>query len=458
MRSPSSVPADTVYLRHGEPMPLRVALESVFASTDDEFVAQCVSHYSGYVREAAIGRAVELGGSTFLALIVERLNDWVPEVRNAAARALTTLLATVPAACFVPLLPRLRGLMLATRADHRAWLFDFEEQLVRADGGTAIVEAISGADFHVRRSAYFIAIDHQLLPTLEIITSGLLSGDIVLARRAATLLDRLPAHERSQCVAMAAASPFGPVRHEVFRFIAGEHIAPDSEPFLWRCVFDAQGSLRSAAARRLVDGGRDVVGHCREMLGSDTLSSAQVRAALSLMVELRSSDVDSMLEKFSADSRAQIRAHALLLRSKVSPAIKDQIASQALFDPARKVRKAGVRLCSLGAFVSLEQIRTVLVMRQDRHAALAVCGRDQWDSLSCMAMIVELDVSSDRDERELSEALGRWLRNPVSLWTKPGIQHRDILLRPGVIARMLALADEKAVELRNRLHECGLDP
>src|SRR4051812_1010221 len=125
-RSPSTVRAQMVYLSPGESMSLRAALETIASSTDQEFVARCISHYSGYVREAAIARAVELGGSSSLDSITKRVNDWVPEVRRAAMNALLTLLATVPAEHFVSIIPRLRGLMLATRTDHRSWLFEFE--------------------------------------------------------------------------------------------------------------------------------------------------------------------------------------------------------------------------------------------------------------------------------------------------------------------------------------------
>jgi hypothetical protein len=88
-------------------------------------------------------------------------------------------LATVPAERFVSILPRLRGLMSATRTDHRAWLFDFEQRLVQAGGTEAIVQAITGTDFHLRRAAYLAAIDHRLLSGSEIVKRGLLSVDAI---------------------------------------------------------------------------------------------------------------------------------------------------------------------------------------------------------------------------------------------------------------------------------------
>lgn len=41
-------------------------------------------HYSGYVRQAALDRAAELRSLDLLPAIVDRLNDWVPQVRQRA--------------------------------------------------------------------------------------------------------------------------------------------------------------------------------------------------------------------------------------------------------------------------------------------------------------------------------------------------------------------------------------
>lgn len=456
-RPPSTVPAQTVYLRPGESMPLRTAIEIVSTTIDSEFVALSMSHYSGYVREAAIGRAVELGSSTFLASIVDRLNDWVPEVRNAAKRALLTLLATVPAECFVSILPRLRSLMSATRTDHRSWLFDFEQRLVQAGGTEAIVQAITGTDFHLRRAAYFVAIDHRLLSGSEIVKRGLLSGDIVLAKRAVALLDHLPIHERGPSVAIAAASPFGPVRYAAFKLTVADTLNPDNEPFVWRTLFDSQGGLRSAAARLLTANGRDVAGRCSALLDAEALTVAQTRAGLSLLAEVRAPNTVAMLAKFARDARSQIRAHAYLLQGRVSPSLNDEIAARALLDPARKVRKVGVRLCTRGAFVSLEHIRAMIIQRRDRHAALAVCSRDQWDSVACIALIAELEMPSDDRDENLRKALYKWISNPVSSWTKPGVQHRNILSTPMAQSRLIELARDRHVELCARLRENGIE-
>jgi len=456
-RSPLTAPAQTVYLLPGESMSLRAALETISSSTDHEFVALCMSHYSGYVREAAIGRAVELGGSSYLESITERVNDWVPEVRRAATSALLTLLATVPAEHFVSLIPRLRRLMLATRTDHRSWLLEFERRLVEAGGTKAIVAAMTGTDFRLRRAAYLVAVDHQLLSLIETIELGLNSGDIVLARTAVTLLNRAPASDRARYIDLAAASPFGPVRFAAFNIISGDKSSPDYEPFLWRATLDSQGSLRSAAARLLIERGRDVIGHCGAMLDAGELTARQVRAGLSLLVELHAPEIVPMLTRYAGDARAEIRAHAVALQAKSLPSLKDDIASRALLDPSRIVRKAGVRLCTCGAFVPLGLIKTMLVQHGDRRAALAVCARDKWDNLTCIALITELNVPAENGYPDVKEALRHWIEDRTSSWTKPSGEQRLILSNPEARLRLFDLAGDRQSQLRVRLREGGIE-
>ncbi|VWB68598.1 hypothetical protein BLA14095_03117 [Burkholderia lata] len=455
-RPASTAPQKSVYLGYAQPVPLHTALETISKSADVGLISQWIANYSGYVREAALARAVELGDAALLEPIAARVNDWVPEVRRAATSALVTLLAIVPAAHFVAVLPMLRALVSATRENHQPWLHEFEQRVVQAGGLAAIVDAMDGNDFRLKRTACQVAFDHQLLPAADMVERGLTSGDIVLAQRAIEMLDRVPADRREHCIDLAARSPFGPVRYAVFAFVAGTRVDTGNEPFLWRAIFDSQGSLRSAAARLLVEHGCDVAGRCRATLEAGTLSSVQIRAGLSLLTELRAPEAAAVLDGYGNDDRAHIRAHALALLARTSPSDKDDIAARALFDPARRVRKTGVRLCELGAFVTLEQILTMLDRYGDRHAALAVCSRDQWDSLVCIALVAEQDAPSAACEDELRRMLAQWLANPVSMWTSPGIRHREILARPRIRSRLTAVSHAGLDELRSRLTAHGI--
>jgi hypothetical protein len=64
--------------------------------------------------------------------------------------------------------------------------------------------------------------------------------------------------------------------------------------------------------------------------------------------------------------------------------------------------------------------------------------------------------SDDRDEN-LRKALYKWISNPVSSWTKPGVQHRNILSTPMAQSRLIELARDRHVELCARLRENGIE-
>nr|WKF61452.1 hypothetical protein HUO10_005983 [Paraburkholderia busanensis] len=456
-RPRSTAPDRLVYLLPGEAKPLRTAIASVATSTDDAFLKLCLGHRSGYIREAAIERAVKLGRGSLLSSIILCVNDWLPEVRRAATTALVTLLTVVPPEHFVAQLPLLRNLMLATRTDHRSWLVAFEKRLIQAGGSNAIIAAITGNDFQLRRAAFLTAVDHQLLPVVDTIALGLRSGDVMLARRAVELFEHVPSSDLPGYVDLASTSPFGPIRLLAFKFISQRPDDFDFERVLWRMTLDSQGSLRSAAAHCLLGRGEDVIGHCCKILSTGQRSTGQIRACLSILVELNAREAVSMLTHYASDVRVDIRTHSLLLQARALSSSKDEIASRALLDPSRKVRKVGVQLCTRGAFVSLGLIKTMLAQSGDGHAALAICARDAWDKLVCIAAVTELEAPGTNWTEEAENALRQWLRNPTSSWTRPGNEHRLILSNPDVISRLFLLSPSRVSEIRERLKEVGIN-
>ncbi|KWO50049.1 hypothetical protein WT98_17100 [Burkholderia territorii] len=347
--------------------------------------------------------------------------------------------------------------MLAKRADHRTWLLEFERQLVRAGGAGAIIEAMTSVDFQLRRAAYFVARDHQLLSVIELVERGLRSGDIVLARSAVTFLDQVPISDRAACVTIGMMSSFGTIRDAAFRFAINHRVDSNDEQPLWLMLFDSQGSLRSAAASLLVSRGRDVVGHCTMMLDTGRLNVRQVCAGLSLLVELGVPEAIRILEKYVADGRTEVRARALTLQARVAPSLKDEIASAALLDSSRKVRKIGVVLCAQGAFVSLDTVEMMLARHMDYRAALTVCAREQWDTVACIAMIAASQTPNTSDHGDLRDALGKWISDRVSSWTNPSVRHREILSRPDVGSRLFELAGDRRQALQVRLQEGGIE-
>lgn len=78
------------------------------------------------------------------------------------------------------------------------------------------------------------------------------------------------------------------------------------------------------------------------------------------------------------------------------------------------------------------------------------------DVKSPQTNIAAQDASFADRNGELRRALEQWLANPVSMWTSPGIRHRDILAEPSIRSRLAAVAHTRLDELRSRVTAHGM--
>jgi hypothetical protein len=123
-----------------------LTIETVGFSTSVDELRLYARDYSGYVREAALNRCVELGWPELLPLVAERLNDWVPEVRHMARKALMTLLPLVAASQILAVVPVILRLNSGGRGDHVVWLTQFEAELIQTVCVEEFVAAATGPD------------------------------------------------------------------------------------------------------------------------------------------------------------------------------------------------------------------------------------------------------------------------------------------------------------------------
>lgn len=456
-RQKADAPRHSVYLHQGNPILLQAALDEVAVTTNAELLIAWTNHYSGYIREATLARCVELRNPALLDCIVHRLNDWVPEVRRAAADGLLTLLAVLPIEHFIPLLPRLRTLTEAQRTDHGAWLFRFEQELVKAGGKGGIVAALHGSDFRLRRGAYSVCVAHHLLEPAQLAEYGLRSGDVLIARQAITLLEAFSLEVQLNYLQVAGVSNFGLIRTAALRAMLQRPSSQHVEDFVRDALFDPQGSIRGIARAWLTAKSIDVSGICSEALKSGSLTARQMRATLSLLAETGEAGASETIQRYADDPRVDVRARALLLWSRLTPTNGDEIANRALNDPSPKVREVGVLICTRqGAYVPLARVRALLNAHGDYRSALRICRREKWDHLACLGMVTELS-GLDKDLRtELHEVLSVWLRQEGASWTKPTDEHVALLSQQEVAIGLRALAGNLAAQLEDRLQEYGI--
>src|SRR5262245_41474130 len=108
-------------------------------------------HDSGYVREEAINKLNLITSGAELPFLFVRLNDWVPEVRDAAHKAIGSRLRPDYCDGFVANLALIARLERAGRSNHQPLIKAIYEFLQSGPCQSGLLEALSSNDRLVRR-------------------------------------------------------------------------------------------------------------------------------------------------------------------------------------------------------------------------------------------------------------------------------------------------------------------
>jgi len=131
--------------------PAQLGLFARFDEASASLLGVSSFHESGYVREAAINRLNLITSGAELPFLLFRINDWVPNVRDAAYRAINSRLQPKYCHCFIENLTLIARLKQAGRADHQALIDAIDELLKSDECRTALLESLRSKDRFIRR-------------------------------------------------------------------------------------------------------------------------------------------------------------------------------------------------------------------------------------------------------------------------------------------------------------------
>lgn len=402
-------------------------------------LAARIDDYDGYLREAAIARAVEWGAPELLPAIAARLNDWVPQVRRAAKNGLLTLVPTMPATALLAQLPAIDRLVQAQRDDHSEWLGRFEDTLLAATGPQAIVDGIRSQEIRLARACFRIARQHRLVPSAAIIEDALHSKDIRIAIDAAAMVAGLPEEEQHALYLAALASPFGAVRTLALRGLLA--LASCDHAALARsCLLDPQSSVRALAAHYLKGHGDDPDAFYVERLRSPQAGADEVRICLLALAAGGKAGHAAWMERHAASPAPRIRMAALMGWVRLDPARKDDIAVLALRDPVARVRKLALTLIrDFNAYVTAADAVALAQSHRDYRLMLRLARQDPWawiDTIACLALQPEA-VAGMRDV--LADELDAWGWRSAGIYVAPKAQQIALLTDPDARADLKAI-------------------
>jgi len=300
-------------------------------------------HWNGYERENAVRRLGMLGKPVAIPTLIVRLNDWVPQVREAAKEALAKLMTPSNAKAFVESLPDLYHLKTCARDDHSRFIADVVKFLVADKNAEWIKEAAFSAEPKIARIAIRLCVDYSLLSREELVSKGLSHPNVLVRNISADYLREFTGEILDVLLNKAIKDPFMPIRREAFQIYLRTNPKQGfviANAFL----FDKHIAIREIAMTYLLKHDVDVKGRYSSILFENDQSVAHKKYAILGLASLGAKEeVPSILQNQNSKFPS-IRRSVLQSIEKLTGECAKSLLIAALSDPSPNVAKESSRL------------------------------------------------------------------------------------------------------------------
>ena len=388
-----------------------------------DWMSEASSH-SGYVREAAVQALALSAHGDALPVLLERANDWVPEVRRAAYAAVEGFLDEEHIGAWGRALGQVAALRRAARADHTQLLQRIEDFL----STPAHLSALKISQQDMPRSAARLLLSMELRAVGDEVTrygvlrSAVLSSDIVVASEAAAANEtlELPAH-RLALAGAACMSRYAAVRAAGLRMALRAN-EPSAQSLVRALVRDPSANVRAIALNALSDGHEEVIAEARHVLRSD--NGARERAvALDMLCALGADDALALCEMAGADPAVAVRCVGYARRFAAATGNeRDDLILLVLRDRSPRVRRLAVAQVKKGASAPAPAA-LLEVHRADAEAVgslVSVAAHlSPWSRLDFLLNLVKRAGTDAAAAERLSQDLDRWDLDMVRCFVRP---------------------------------------
>jgi len=383
-------------------------------------IAEWSRHYDGYVREAALIRAVELRSPELLAAIVERLNDWVPQVRHAARNALLTLVPLLPADAVLHTLPAIDRLRHATREDHSAWIRRYELAIIEQLGAELIIDEAQGGMAELARPCFRMVEEHALLPLDRLAELVLKAGQDFGTSLAASRIARLLGPGRRNDLAeLGFRSRFGAVRTAALRELLSSP-DPERDILAEQALLDPQSSVREVAMWYLKQRGTPADRIYAATLMEGQTAPRTARICLASLATCGNPEHIPLIKRYAKVRHARTQANAVLAWVRLDPEARDEIVMFALKSEVPRVRKlALVLLSEFGAFIDLDEAIRLANDKSDHVLALALARKAPWTWLATILDLSARYGAAAPMQEQLAAELHQWNSESFRIFLAP---------------------------------------
>jgi HEAT repeat protein len=376
-------------------------------------------HWSGYVRQAAVKRLIALTTGAELPFLLLRLNDWVFQVREAAAQAIRYRMHAAYAAefvAFVPLVVRLRETQRSRGLDILDELDGFMNSRVVQE---ALVAGMDSPDIQVRRHSTKLAKDPEVIPKIR--DKALADHDPVVRVRGARMLATIgDADQAREALSHALHDRVAAVRRSALEMLV-QRFPAAALPTLEVALLDRNRSIRGLAQFHWErDHGGNAAAFYRGAISRSDTSSQY--GAISGIGDVGEQSDSKLVMPYVSHHNANLRGAAFRALGRLDPNSHVAILLSGLEDQNAHVSREAARTLSkiphLINGATLWNVFTHASTTHVRRNALGVISRlSKWESVAYL--IEALCDGSDGLAQRSRVYLQQWERKFNRTFTSP---------------------------------------
>ena len=386
---------------------------------DVDRLAAILQDYSGFFRQAAVERCEELRLPGTLSLVASRLNDWVPQVRESARKAVLAMLDGASLEDQLAALEIVGVLHRAGRADHSKWISEFELKLLAVVGTGALWDALVRGPRKRARICFELLLKQAVFPLERLLDHGVASkGDIVLATQCVNLAIQLRDPERLLVLKGAMTSHFGHVRKAALQALLAQG---EGENLAREFLFDKHATVRALAIGYLEQHQFDVKHYYRAVLPTLSVQPARLKIVLLSLASLGSVEDLATIKEYTGAANPGVRFAAYASWLRLAPSEKDALTRYAFADSSPSVRKfARFMLERHGAYVTFPDLAKLIGSSEELLRLMFTVHSHKWNWLEAIAMVANEVPLNSPLAAGLAAELRRWISN--AKWAR----HRPI--------------------------------
>lgn len=376
---------------------------------------ELASDDNGYVRESATRALTGAQSSQALCVLLERLNDWVPQVRQAAREAVEAYLQPAHLPVLLANLDALLALTGKGRADHG-------EVLERAGAllrlRAARIEVMRHAMIRHGAAARFLFA--QLAKGCEETVRARVFGrflqhaDVTVRLQVVRVCGEYAAQWSTDLLLQALDDAHFAVRREALHLAFPRQTGQAARhAVLARCLLDRCAPVREWAVWLAHKSGFDCPALVRTQVEMARLSGQTPAELLGLIHALCDHSQLLFVQAALRHPEVKVRRMALLAFVRLAPQASDEAVARALADPAPKILQLARRFLGEGT--------VALSTKQFQHAfaeAVEVCGMARavliaemmmyWERLDSLLVCAKLCAPGERGI--VNQAFQAWAR------------------------------------------------